>query len=487
MKITLNANPNACTLNLLPLDSDEAIQSNRLTEAQRQTYLRHFDHLEKGDGSVHTFTLPSSDPSAENSLSIQTVYRMGQQLDARTLVKLGNKLAKEALSTKLKQLALHLPSSLNRDQALRLSTAFLLGLNRFETYKSKKAPELEQVNLISDHLCSADLEQLQSRVDALTWTRQLGNEPANVMTPTRLAHEAKTHLEPLGIEVEVLDQPAIESLGMKAFLSVAKGSAEAPKLIVLKHLKAPDSDERLALIGKGLTYDSGGYSIKPTASMLTMKSDMCGAAAVLGAFALLGASQTKANVVGVIAACENMISGGAYKPGDIISSMAGKSIEINNTDAEGRLTLADAVYYAHTHLKATKLIDICTLTGACVVALGLTYSGVLTEDEQLWKLLSQQSQKTGDLVWRMPCDLELLEGLKSDVADLVNTGPRWGGMMTAGLFVREFAGNLPWMHIDIAGPSFLDKADDFAPQGATGVGAELLSGLASDLFEASSN
>lgn len=425
-----------------------------------------------------SFTLPLGE-----YLQSFVLYRVGEDYRAYRMTQLGSRLARAAAATKKTGLSLVLPKSLEKNHALRLVTALALGFDAFDTYQEKKDPQPQQLTIYgSNRPSQEDLNEVEARLNAIRLAKRLGNEPANVMTPTLLAEEATKALEPLGVKVTVRGPKEIEEIGMKAFLSVAKGSEQEPRLIVMEYLNNPDSDKRLALVGKGLTYDSGGYSIKPTSGMLTMKADMCGSAAVIGAMALLAASRAKVNVFAVVASCENMISGGAYKPGDIIGSLAGKHIEIDNTDAEGRLTLVDAIYYAHSELGATHLIDICTLTGACVVALGEEITGVMTTDEELWNSLSKAVVETGDKVWRMPVDGDMLEGLKSKVADLKNTGPRWGGMMTAGLFIREFTAKKPWMHLDIAGPAFQEKSNDFYAMGATGAGAEYLARLAENLF-----
>lgn len=420
--------------------------------------------------------------ATESSYYTLAPFRAPETWDARTATKLGTTLAQVWRDSGKEEFQWIAPETLDRDTLLRVLTALLLELRPFDTYLQEKKPQPTCIQVLTTQLTEEDQTQLLNQVNAIHWARTLGNEPANIMTPSRLAQEAEEKLQALGVRVQVLGQEEILALGMQAFWQVARGSSEEPKLIVLEYLNQPQSDIRVALVGKGLTYDSGGYSLKDTPNMVTMKADMCGAAAVLGAFADLASRQAPVNVVGVIAACENLVSGHAYKPGDIIGSMSGKHIEITNTDAEGRLTLADAVYYAHAKLQATEIVDICTLTGACVVALGESYTGVLTEREDLWASLEIASKQTGDKIWRMPCDPELLEGLRTPVADIKNSGPRWGGMMTAGLFVREFTEGTPWMHLDIAGPSFQTKADGFYPEGATGVGAELLAAYTEDRF-----
>ncbi|MCB5286663.1 MAG: leucyl aminopeptidase, partial [Candidatus Cloacimonetes bacterium] len=255
-------------------------------------------------------------------------------------------------------------------------------------------------------------------------------------------------------------------------------SASEPKLIIMRYNGNPDKKSKLtALIGKGLTFDTGGYSLKPTNSMLNMKSDMGGAAAVIGAFSAIATLKLKVNVIGVIAAAENMISSTAYRPGDILTSMSGKTIEVDNTDAEGRLTLVDAVHYAIEKEKADRILDIATLTGAAVAALGKDYSAVLGNDDAWLTKLSDASKLSGERLWRMPLHEPYLELIKSEVADLKNSGGSLAGCITAALFIREFVQNKPWIHIDIAGSSMRDKVNGIDSLGATGVGVRLLVNL----------
>ena len=304
--------------------------------------------------------------------------------------------------------------------------------------------------------------------------RDLVNEPANVLNPSTLARAAQHQGELFGFSVIVKDEKEIEDLGLEAFLNVGRGSKNPPKLIVMKYHGNGESDEVYGLIGKGLTYDSGGYSIKPTDGMLTMKMDMGGAAAVIGAMSAIAKQGLKVNITAVIAACENMISGDAFRPGDVIGSMAGKTIEITNTDAEGRLTLADAVTYAIEKEGASKIIDIATLTGAALVAMGKDITPYLSSDEEMAKTLEKASENSLEKIWRLPAEKSYLDLLKSDIADIKNSGPRLAGTITAGLFVQSFAKDLPWMHLDIAGTAWVDKKKDLCPVGGTGSGAGLL-------------
>lgn len=310
---------------------------------------------------------------------------------------------------------------------------------------------------------------------ATNLARNLVNEPANVLTPEQLAQEAKDAGEKYGFEVEVFEPEAISALNMQAFLAVGQASANTPRLIVMRHFGQPDqSEEILGLVGKGLTYDSGGLSIKPGDSMVTMKYDMAGAATVIGAMVAIAQANLPLNVVAVVAACENLLSGTGYRPGDVIGSMAGKSILINSTDAEGRLTLADAVHYIITEEKVHTVVDVATLTGAAIIALGNTTTGVVTNNQDLYSKLQVASGQSGERVWQLPSFPEYREQNKTSLADLKNTGGRAAGTITAGLFIEAFVQGKPWIHLDIAGTAFTEKDLDYLTEGGTGVGVRLL-------------
>ncbi|MBU5592117.1 leucyl aminopeptidase [Clostridium sp. MSJ-4] len=316
---------------------------------------------------------------------------------------------------------------------------------------------------------------------AVIEARELVNEPANFLDPKELAKRAKNIGKEYGFQVEVHEKDKIEELGMHSFMEVAKGSSRDPRLIVMRYFgDEANKEDILGLVGKGLTYDSGGYSIKPTDGMVTMKSDMGGAAAVIGAMASIAKMKLKINVVAVVAACENMISGKAYKPGDIISSMAGKTIEVLNTDAEGRLTLIDAVHYAIEKEKASKVVDVATLTGAVLVALGNTTTGVVTNNNDFYKELEKASELSGEKVWQLPAFDEYKKLIKSDIADLKNIGGRNAGTITAGLFIGEFVQNKPWLHLDIAGTAWSESEKEYLSKGGTGAGVRILYYLAKE-------
>jgi len=367
-------------------------------------------------------------------------------------------------------------SSFDQDQVKILVEGLIISDYDFNKYKEKGEPSpIESLYVTTDHLTAVEEGQVLGQ--SVLVARDLVNEPANVMTPAALAQAAVDYGKDFGFQVEVLDREAIEALGMEAYMNVAKASENPPKFIIMKWLNDPESDERLGLVGKGLTFDTGGYSLKPKEGMLTMKSDMGGSAAVIGAMCALAQMKVKKNVYGVIAACENMVSGGGYRPGDIIGSRGGKSIFINSTDAEGRLTLIDAVDYAIKDLKVTKVVDIATLTGACLVALGTTTTGVVSNNDAFYKALEEASFISGERVWRMPIFPEYKELVKHEDADLINS-TRMAGMITAGIFIGEFVGDTPWLHMDIAGTSWTGSKNSYQSYGGTGAGVKNLYYLA---------
>ena len=327
---------------------------------------------------------------------------------------------------------------------------------------------------------SAAIKETEFLMEGVFLARDLVNERAISMYPEVLARSAKESLEEFGVQVDIFDKKKIKELKMDAFLAVAEGSEKEPRFIVMSYKGNSDSDETLALVGKGLTYDSGGYSIKPTSGMDTMFTDMAGSATVVGAMKAIAKAKVKRNVVGIVAACENLISGSAYKPGDIIGSMSGKTIEILNTDAEGRLTLADALWYAATVVKADKIIDLATLTGACVVALGSANTGAVTNNSALMADIKQSSDAAGEPIWQLPSGPGYRELIQGDFSDLKNIGGREAGAITAGLFLEEFVNDIPWVHLDIAGTAYNDKPKGYLPKGASGVHVKTLYYLAKE-------
>lgn len=353
----------------------------------------------------------------------------------------------------------------------------------FDHYLSeKKERYLKEISFFVDEAkirgVKASFDEIEKLIGGVFLARDLTNLAAMDLYPETLAQRAKEELEPLGVRVEIMGQDEIEKLGMEAFLAVSYGSDKEPKLIVMSY-KNSDA-QPLAFVGKGLTYDSGGYSLKPAEGMRTMHGDMAGAAAVIGALKAIASAKLPTHVVAVVAATENLIDGGAYKTGDIIGSMAGKSIEVVNTDAEGRLTLADALYYTTTVLKPRYVIDAATLTGAMAVALGNLSAGAIYNDEALVQRLADAGKKMGEPVWALPNFDEYKEMNKSVFADIKNSGGRLGGGISAGMFLGEFVVDTPWVHVDIAGVSYEEKPRAYYPMGGTGYLVKTLYQLVKD-------
>ncbi len=360
-----------------------------------------------------------------------------------------------------------------RQRAQAVVEGALLGTYSFERYKKDKAERaVEELRVAeADTRRGREVAEGARRGEVFaraTWlARDLINTPAKDLSPTDLAKAATDLAREKKLGITVLDRADCRKLGMGAFLGVAAGSVEPPKFIHLVY-RAPRRRKRVAIIGKGITFDSGGLDLKTAEGMLRMKYDMAGAAAVLGVMSALPALEPGVEVHGLIAATENMPSGSAIRPGDVLRAMNGTTIEIGNTDAEGRLTLADALCYAKERVKPDEVVDMATLTGACVIALGPLCAGLMANDQGLAKRLLDAADAAGERVWELPLVDEYREGLKSDVADLSNGAPRGGGAITAGLFLKEFAAGMTWAHIDIAGPAFTEKDLPLAPKGATG-------------------
>ncbi|RJQ38684.1 MAG: leucyl aminopeptidase [Dehalococcoidia bacterium] len=362
------------------------------------------------------------------------------------------------------------------DAAQTLAEAALLGTYSFDKHLTKKNNNHKEIKELSIVAVASQLASAQKGIDrgviiaeAANLARDMTNEPANFMTPTEMANVAKKLAGDYGLELTITEKKEMKALGMGGVLSVNQGSAQPPKFIILSYRGRKTEKVDIALVGKGVTFDSGGISIKPSEGMGEMKGDMAGGAAVIAAIGAIAQLKPKVNVVALCAATENMPDADALKPGDIITIMNGKTVEIISTDAEGRLTLADVLCYAVDKLKAKNIVDVATLTGACRVALGDITTGAFANNQALADRLLKAAKETGEYTWQMPMYEEYKEQNKSDVADIKNAGNRWAGAITAALFLSEFAGETPWVHLDIAGTSDTDKDHGYQVKGATGV------------------
>jgi leucyl aminopeptidase len=365
---------------------------------------------------------------------------------------------------------------------------------RFDKYKTKQKPEqkasLSRLTIATSAAAAAQraYEPLGKTAEAVFFTRDLVSEPANVIYPETLAAEAKKLAE-LGVEVEVLDEHKMRELGMNALLAVGQGSARPPRLVVMQwHGAKADADAEsrkpLAFVGKGVTFDTGGISIKPAAGMGDMKWDMAGSAAVIGLMRLLAARKAKTNAVGIVGLVENMPSGTAQRPGDIVTSMSGQTIEVLNTDAEGRLVLADALWYCQDRFKPRLIVDLATLTGAVIVALGHQRAGLFSNKDDLANRLIEAGNAVGELVWRLPLDESYDREIDSDAADVKNIASgRDAGSIIGAQFVQRFVNEVPWAHLDIAGTAWSTKDAPTVPKGATAFGVRLLDRFVSQYYE----
>ncbi len=356
----------------------------------------------------------------------------------------------------------------------------LLGLYQYTPFKTVGREDLknmEQLNIVAEEkdlpLIEATIKKVQIITQAVYFARDLVSAPGNKMTPAMLAKNAHEIATRKHVSCNVLDKAKMNELGMDLLLGVGSGSNEEPKFIILEYMRGKKDAAPIALVGKGVTFDSGGICIKSADKMNDLKTDMSGGAAVMGTIMASADLQLPLNIVGLIPATENMPSGIAYKPGDVLKSYSGKTIEIINTDAEGRLILAEALAYASKY-KPAAIIDVATLTGACVIALGEDVIGMLGTDDKLKSELNKAAQKTGELVWELPLWESYHEQIKSDIADYKNYGGRAGGAITATAFLSKFVGDFPWVHLDISGPAWIDKDKPYIPKGASGVAVRLL-------------
>jgi leucyl aminopeptidase len=379
--------------------------------------------------------------------------------------------------------------ALKAEQIADLAIGVRLRAYTFDRYKTKRKDGDEQAATVEVNFACANpaaaekaWARAMSLADGVVLARDLVNEPANILYPAEFARRAST-LRKLGVVVEVLDVPAMKKLGMGALLGVGQGSAHEPKVVVMRWNGGKHGGDPIAFIGKGVCFDSGGISIKPAAGMEDMKGDMAGAACVVGLMHALAARKARVNAVGVIGLVENMPDGKAQRPGDIVTSMSGQTIEIINTDAEGRLVLADVLHYVNKRFKPRFMINLATLTGAIMVALGQEHAGAFSNDDKLVDRLTKAGEVTGERVWRMPLGPEYDKMIDSKFADMKNTGGRWAGSITAAQFLQRFVNKTPWVHIDIAGTAFGSPQTDINKSWGVGWGVRLLDRLVEDYYE----
>jgi leucyl aminopeptidase len=376
------------------------------------------------------------------------------------------------------------------EAAAKVAVGALLGSYRFDRYRTRekadKKPSMRSLTVMVNDVAGAKriFAGAERVAEAVLFTRDLVSEPANVIFPKTLADQAKS-LADVGVKVEILGRDRMKALGMNSLLGVAQGSANEPQLVVMHYDGSGGSQTSpVAFIGKGVTFDSGGISIKPAQGMEDMKWDMAGSAAVIGTLRALGARKARVNAVGVVGLVENMPSGAAQRPGDVVKSMSGQTIEVINTDAEGRLVLADALWYTQDRFKPRFMIDLATLTGAIVIALGDQHAGLFSNDEPLAERLTRAGKAVGELLWRLPLATAYDKLIDSPIADMQNVSSgRGAGSITAAQFLQRFVNKVPWAHVDIAGMAWSKTDRSTIPKGATGFGVRLLDRLVADNFE----
>ncbi len=462
------------------LASGSAFNAGKFINTDETTALKNAVRKQKFDGKAGSFA------EINNGKTRIILAGTGSKPSALDLQILGGKLYKK-IST-AENAAIYLPAdkknSLSADEtAAALALGMELGGYRFDKYFTKKPadsfPKLEKVDFVSETRADGSLlADAGALANAIRYARDLCNEPANNLTPEIYAADIE-RLDYLGIDVTVLNEDKIHDLGMDMLLSVAKGSVNAPRVAVLQWKGRKDKKEfDIGLVGKGVTFDSGGISLKPAANMGDMKGDMTGSAVVVAAIKAAALQKLPVNVVGVVGLVENMPSGSATRPGDIVRSMSGQTVEVVNTDAEGRLVLGDCLWYIQEKFGVKTIVDIATLTGSTMMTFGFEYAGLFANDDKLAARLIECGEITGEKLWRLPVNADYDKLIDSDVADIKNTGPRLAGGITAACFLQRFIKNgVKWAHLDIAGVDKDDKGHPLTPKGATAFGVRVLDTL----------
>lgn len=465
---------------VIPLCEDRQIHTNKIITALIAEAVNLREFTGKKDDEVIFYSSPKIKTGRILFLGLGKL----KNITTGALRELSGRAVKKCIKLKLESCHIAVPSAkkigLQTDLVLEaMLEGACLGNHIFDKYKyEKKEISLELITLIAPPAAAEKFKHIPLQVSAVCSGTILAREwvstPSNDKTPAKFAKSVMKQAGTTDLKISVLDEKKLKQKNFGALLAVAAGSRNRPRLLIMEH-KPKGAKKTIALIGKGVTFDSGGINLKPAGSLDGMKMDMAGAAAV--AATLITASKLNYNlhIIGVLPLVENMPSGNAYRPGDIVLTFAGKTVEIGNTDAEGRLILADAMAYAIKTFKPEAVVDLATLTGACVVALGEKIAGIFSSDDTLARTIVEAGQKTGERCWQLPLPEDYKELLKSDLADLNNmSSSRWGGAITAALFLSEFAKDTTWAHIDIAGPAMIKKPDAFCGAGGTGFGVRLL-------------
>lgn len=473
---------------LIPVAEDQNLHPNtKINAFVKKT--KGYKELTGSKDDIITFYDP-------DGFKAQRVMLMGlgktNEIDLERLRLMGGRAVKEAIRLNLTEIVILVPSSKNlkmtREEALTaIGEGARLANHQFDRYKKPIHPPLKKIKLAVDSTAKAGYRTLITKIETICegtiQARNWINTPSNDKPPAVFANDIKQIAQKAGLRVMIKDETWLKKEGFRTMLAVAQGSQNRPRLVVLKH-QPKRAGKTVVLVGKGVTFDSGGINLKPTGALETMKCDMSGAAAVAATLITAARLKLNVNLVGVIPMVENMPSGSAIRPGDIIESYTGKTVEIGNTDAEGRLILIDAMAWAIKTFTPQITIDMATLTGACVVALGEQIAGVFSPDDALADALVRAGDFTHERCWRMPLPEDYKTLLKSDVADTSNTGTaRWGGAITAALFLSAFVDQTRWAHIDIAGPAFLKKGSAYGETGATGFGVRLICRLLETIKE----
>ena len=438
---------------------------------------------------------------APNDLKVRRIIVAGfgkkDELSKKNLQDIGGHIYAAVAATPDKEMVIHLSDlakgSLTKgDVAALIASGCLLRSWRMDKYftkqKEEDKPQLDTITVITEDPDQAQksFEPLKAVAEGVFLCREFQTEPCNILYPETYAKRIQDELKPLGVTVEVLGEKEMQKLGMGCLLGVGQGSVKESKLVVMKWNGGPKDQDPVAFIGKGVTFDTGGISLKPPANMHEMKYDMSGSAAVVGLMKALAGRKANVNVIGAVGLVENMPDGNAIRPGDVLTSMSGQTVEVLNTDAEGRLVLCDVLWYVQKEYKPQFMINLATLTGAIVIALGDLNAGLFSNNDELSERLADSAKKSGDAVWRLPLSADYNKMLKSPIADMQNiSNGRMAGSITAAQFLERFVNKVPWAHLDIAGTAWIDgRQIPTAQKGATGFGVRLLDQLVSDYYEA---